>query len=81
MGGNRGGGGSENSIGGGGNVRTNFGAGSLVATNVRPVLVARGAPRERHENEYWMANSGATEKMTQDSSNLEDYTPSHQATR
>ena len=35
-----------------GSVRTNLGAGSLVATNTRPALAARGAPRERHENEY-----------------------------
>ena len=41
----------------------------------RPALAARGAPRERHEEEYWVADSGATENMTQDSSNLSDYTP------
>ena len=29
----------------------------------------------RHEDEYWVADNGATESMTQDSSNLEDYTP------
>ena len=33
-------------------VRTNLGAGSLVATSTRPALVARGFPRERHEDEY-----------------------------
>ena len=74
-GGNRGGGGSRNHIGGGGNVRTNFGAGSLVATSARPALAARGAPRGRHEDEYCVADSGATENMTQDSSHNEDYTP------
>ena len=58
-----------------GTVRTNLGAGLLVATSARPALAARGAPRERHEDEYWVANSGASEQMTQDSSNLEDYTP------
>ena len=53
-------------------------AGLLVATSVRPALAARagrGAPRLRHEDEYWVADSGATENMTQDSSNLKDYTP------
>ena len=30
---------------------------------------------EWHEDEYWVANSGASKNMTQDSSNLEDYTP------
>ena len=73
-GGNRGGGGSKNYIGGRGNARTNFVAGSLVATSARPALVARGAPRERHEDEYWVADSGATENMTQDLSHLKDYT-------
>ena len=58
-----------------GSVRTNLGAGLLVATSARPDLAARGAPRERHEDEYWVADSGATENMTQDSSHLEDYTP------
>ena len=38
-------------------------------------LAARGAPRERHEDKYWVADGGATENMTQDSSNLEHYTP------
>ena len=52
-----------------------LGAGLLVATSARPALVVRGAPLERHEDEYWVADSGATENMTQDSSNLEDYTP------
>ena len=75
VGGNRAGGGNKNRTGGGGNARTNFGAGSLVATSTRPTLAARGAPREWHEDEYWVANSGATENMTQDSSNVEDYTP------
>ena len=74
VGGNRGGGGSKNRIGGGGNVRTNFGAESQVATRSRPVLTARSAPRKRHEDEYWVADSGATENVSQDSSNLEDYT-------
>ena len=56
-------------------VCTNLGAELLVATNARPVLAARGAPRERQEDEYWVADSGATENMTQDSSHLDDYTP------
>ena len=56
-------------------VRTNLGAGLLVATSARPASTVRGAPRERHEDEYWVVDSGATENMTQDSSNLEDYTP------
>ena len=47
----------------------------LVATSARPALAARCVPRERHEDEYWVADSGATENMTQDSSHLEDYTP------
>ena len=34
------------------------------------------APLERHEDEYWVADSGATKNMTQDSPNREDYTPS-----
>ena len=58
-----------------GSVRTNLGAGLLVATSARPALTARGAPRERHGDGYWVADSGATEYMTQDSSHLEDYTP------
>ena len=58
-----------------GSVRTHLGAGLLVATSARPALAARGAPHERHEDEYWVADSGATENMTQDSSRLEDYTP------
>ena len=62
-GGNRGGGGSKNNFKGGGNVRSNFGAGSLVATSARPALAARGAPRERNKDEYWVADSGATENM------------------
>ena len=74
-GGNRGGRGSKNYIGGRGNVRINFGAGSLVATSARPASAARGAPRERHEDEYWVADSGATENRTQDLSHLEDYLP------
>ena len=65
-GGNRGGGGSKNCRGGGGNVRTNLGAELLVATSARPALTARGAPRKRHEDEYWVADSSATESMTQD---------------
>ena len=56
-------------------VRTNLGAGLLVAVSTRPTLAVRGAPRERHEDAYWVADSGATENMTQDSSHLEDYTP------
>ena len=58
-----------------GSVCTNLGAGLLVATSARPVLAARGAPRERHGDEYWVADSGATENMTQDSSKLDDYAP------
>ena len=55
-----------------GSVRTNIGAGLLVATNARPALAARGAPREWHEDEYWVADSGATEYMTQDSFHPQD---------
>ena len=55
-----------------GSVRTNLGAGLLVATSARPALAARGTPRERHEDEYWVADSGATENMTQGSSHLEE---------
>ena len=55
---------------------TNLGAGLLVATSTRLALAARDAPRKRHEKEYWVADSGATDNMTQDSSNLEDYSPS-----
>ena len=58
-----------------GSVRTNLGAGLLAATSTCPALAARGAPRERHEDEYWVADSDATENMTQDSSNIKDYTP------
>ena len=58
-----------------GSVRTNLGAGLLVATSACPALTERGTPRERHEDEYWVADSGATKNMTQDSSHLEDYTP------
>ena len=47
----------------------------VVATSARPASAARGASRERHEDEYWMADSGATENIAQDSSNLKDYTP------
>ena len=54
---------------------TNLGAGLLVTTSARPALAARGAPRERHEDEYWAADSDATENMTQDLSNLEHYMP------
>ena len=54
---------------------TNLGAGSLVATSARPASAVRGALRERHEDECWVPDSGATETMTQDSSNLDDYTP------
>ena len=61
-----------------GSVRTNPGDGLLVATSARPALAARGVPRKRHEGEYWVADSGATENMTQDSSHLEDYTPAPQ---
>ena len=57
-----------------GSVRTNLGAGLLVAISARPALAARGAPRKRHEDDYWVADSGGTENMTQDSSNLEEYT-------
>ena len=53
----------------------NLRAGFLVATSARPSFAARGAPCERHEDEYWVADSGATENITQDASNLEDYTP------
>ena len=72
---NLGGGGSKIRRGDRGNVRTNFEVGPLVATTARPALAARGAPRERHEDEYWVADSGATKNMTQYSFNLEDYTP------
>ena len=58
-----------------GSVRTSLGAWLLVSTSACPALVARGAPRKRHEDEYWVADSGATENMTQDSSHLQDYTP------
>ena len=58
-----------------GSVRTNLGAELLVATSARPTVAARGAPREWHEDEYWVADSDATENMTHDSSSLEDYTP------
>ena len=47
-------------------VRTNLGAGLLVATSVPLVLGACDAPRERHEDDYWVADSGATGHMTQD---------------
>ena len=66
---------NKNRIGSGGNVRTNFVAESLVATSARPALAARGAPRKGYGNEYWVADSDATGNMTQDSSNLGDYTP------
>ena len=36
---------------------------------------ARGALRERHEDEYWVADSNAIDNMTQDLCPLEDYTP------
>ena len=72
---NLGGGGSKTRRGGRGNVRTNFEVGPLVATTARPALAARGAPRERHEDEYCVPDSGATKNMTQYSFNLEDYTP------
>ena len=62
-------------------VHTNLGAGLLVAPGARPALAARGAPRERYEYEYWVADSCATENATQGSSNLEDCTPPPQATR
>ena len=58
-----------------GNARTNLGAELLVATSARPTLAARDAPRKRHEDEYWVADSGAAENTAQDSSNLKDYTP------
>ena len=58
-----------------GSVHTNLGTGLLVATSAHPALAARGAPRERNEDKYWVADSGATENMTQDSSQLKDYTP------
>ena len=64
-----------------GSVGTNLGAGLLVATSARPALAARGAPRERYEDECWVADSGSTEKMTQNSSNLEAYMPAPQETR
>ena len=54
----------------------NIGAVLLVATSARPALAARSSPRaERHENEYWVVDSDATENMTQSSLNLKDYTP------
>ena len=53
-----------------GSVRTNRGAGLPDATSARPTLAARGAPHERHGDEYWVEHSGATENMTQNSSNL-----------
>ena len=56
-------------------VRTNFGAGLLVVTSARPILAARGAPCKRHEDEFWVADSDATENMTQGSFHLNDYTP------
>ena len=56
-------------------VCTNLGAGFLVTTSARPALAARSALRDWHKDEYWVADSGATENMTQGSSNLEDYTP------
>ena len=37
----------------------NVGAGLLVATSARLTLAARGAPHEWHEDEYWVADSGA----------------------
>ena len=58
-----------------GSVRTNLGVGLLAVTSARPALAARGALRERHENEYRVADSGATKKLTQDSFNLEDHAP------
>ena len=58
-----------------GSVHTNLGAGLLVATSNHPALAARGAPRERLEDTYWVADIGAAENMTQDVSNLEDYAP------
>ena len=58
-----------------GSVRTNLGARLVVATSARPALAARGVPREWHEDKYWVADSGATKHVTQDSSTLEDYTP------
>ena len=64
-----------------GSVRTNLGVGLLVATSARPALAARHAPRERHEDEYWVADSDATENKTQGSSHLADYTPPPQETR
>ena len=56
-------------------VRANIRARLLVATSARPALAARGAPRERYEDEYWVANSDATKNVTQDSFDLEDFTP------
>ena len=64
-----------------GSVRTNLGVGLLVAASARPALAARRAPRERHEDEYWVADSDATENKTQGSSHLADYTPPPQETR
>ena len=59
-----------------GNIRTNLGAVVVFSpTSAYPVLAARGAPRKRHEDEHWGADSGATKNMTQDSFNIEDYTP------
>ena len=67
---------TPNSQGGGllVSVRTNLGVGLPVTTSARPALAARGAPRERHGDEYWMEDRGATENITQASSHLEDYT-------
>ena len=58
-----------------GSVSPNLGARLFTATSARPALTARGAPRERQDDEYWVAESGANENMTQDSSHLKDYTP------
>ena len=58
-----------------GSIRTNLGARLLVATSARPAWASRGAPCEGHEDKYCVADSGATENMTQGSSNLEDYMP------
>ena len=56
-------------------VRTNIGVRLLAVTSARTALAARGAPRERHGDVYWVADSGATTNMAQASSPLKDYTP------
>ena len=64
-----------------GSVRTSLGVGLIVATSAHPALAARGASRERREDQNWAADSGATQNMTQDSSILQDYTLPPQETK